>query len=77
MLEPDGAHARRDLRLFFREAWILLLGLVVFGSVGLAFLWGAMPRGWGGVVRLATLVGVVLFAGGIVGPLVTRAVYRR
>ena len=28
VLEPDGEHARRDVRLFFRESWILLVGLL-------------------------------------------------
>ena len=35
-MEPDGEHARRDVRLFFRESWILIVGLVVFGGVGVA-----------------------------------------
>lgn len=76
-LDDDGEHAHRDARLLFREGWILALGLVVFGGVGLAFLWGAVPRGWGGVARLGVLLGVVLAAGGVVGPLVTKALNRR
>lgn len=73
VLEPDGRHARRDLRLFFREAWILIVGLVVFGTVGGAFLLGAMPSGLRGVLRLAGLVVVLLLVGGVVGPAITRA----
>ena len=76
-LAADGEHAYRDARLFFREAWILILGLVVFGSVGLGFLWGAMPDGWRGALRLALLLGVVLVVGGLVGPRITRALMRR
>jgi hypothetical protein len=76
-LAPDGRSARRDARLLFREGWILLLGLVVFGSAGLAFLLGSLPRGWSGVLRLAALVLAVLLAGGVVAPLVTRALNRR
>jgi hypothetical protein len=75
-LADDGRHARRDVRLLFREGWILILGLVVFGSVGAGFLWGAMPRGWGGLLRLALLVGLVLVLGGLVAPLVTRTLHR-
>ena len=77
VLEPDGRHARRDLRLVFREGWILILGLVVFGSLGAAFLWGATPAGWRGVLRLALLVLLVLLAGGLVAPGITRALTRR
>jgi hypothetical protein len=76
VLETDGTTARSDLRLLFSEAWVLVLGLVTFGAVGLGFLWGAFPRGAGGVVRFAVLVGVVLLAGGVVGPLITRALHR-
>lgn len=77
VLEEDGIHARRDLRLFFREGWILLVGLLTFGSVGLAFLWGAMPRGWRGLGRFGLLVAVVLLVGGLVGPLISRALHQK
>ena len=76
-LADDHAHAYRDARLLFREGWILVVGMLVFGSVGLAFLWGAMPRGWKGIGRFAVLVAAVLLIGGVVGPLITRALYRR
>ncbi len=73
VLEDDGLYARRDIRLFFREGWILVVGLLAFGSVGGSFLWGAMPRGWRGLGRLGLLVAVVLAVGGIVGPIISRA----
>jgi hypothetical protein len=76
-LADDQRHAYRDARLLFREGWILIVGLVVFGSVGGAFLWGAMPRGWSGVLRIGGLVLVVLLLGGVVAPLITRALYRK
>lgn len=76
-LDQDGTHAHRDARLFFREAWILIVGLVVFGSVGLGFLWGAMPRGAHGLLRFGLLLGAVALLGGVVAPLVTRALQRR
>jgi len=76
-LADDNEHAYRDARLLFREGWILALGLVIFGSVGLGFLWGAMPRGWAGVLRFGVLVGVVLLLGGLVAPMITRALNRR
>jgi hypothetical protein len=76
-LDADGRHAHRDARLLFREGWILLLGLAIFGTLGAFFLVDAVPRGWRGALRLALLVGLVLLAGGVVGPLVTRAVHRR
>ena len=75
-MEPDGEHARRDVRLFFRESWILIVGLVVFGGVGAALFWQTFPSGWRGVFRLAGLLVLVLLAGGVVGPMVTRALNR-
>lgn len=77
VLEDDGVHARRDLRLFFREGWILIVGLVVFGSAGMALFWSTFPRGLGGVVRLAILLGILLLLGGVVAPRITRALYKR
>ena len=73
----DGLHAERDLRLFFREGWILALCLLVFGALGAMFLAGAMPRGVAGFVRFALLVGLLVLVAGVVGPLVTRALTRR
>jgi len=73
----DGRHARRDLRLFFREGWILVLCLIVFGSVGATFVLGAVPRGWSGILRVAGLGALVWLAAGIAGPRITRALYRR
>jgi len=77
VLQADGRTARRDLRLFFREGWILLVGLVVFGGAGALFLTDAMPRGPAGLLRLAVLIASLALAGGVVGPLVTRALRRR
>lgn len=72
----DGLHARRDLRLFFREGWILVLCLIVFGSLGAMFVLGALPRGWSGVLRVVLLIGFVWLAAGVAGPLITRALRR-
>ncbi|HIG10818.1 MAG: hypothetical protein ABGY71_00205 [bacterium] len=72
-LEEDPRYARRDLGLFLREGWILILGLLIFGAVGLYSFWSVFPGGLPGVARFAALVVLVLLAGGIVGPLVTRA----
>ena len=74
VLEEDQVHARRDLRLLFRESWILLTSLVVFGALGAAFVLGAQPRGWSGLARVAALALLILVAGGIAGPIVTRAI---
>lgn len=73
----EAGLARRDLRLFFREGWILVLCLIGFGSLGAMFLLGAVPRGLGGFVRLAGLVAGVVLAAGLAGPLITRAVRGR
>ena len=77
VLDDDRRHAHRDVRLFFREAWILMVGLVIFGGLGGLFLWGGLPQGWGGILRLALLLGVVLVAGGLVAPAITRALARK
>jgi len=77
VLDEDGRTARRDLRLVFREGWILLFGLIAFGSAVLGMFWWSFPRGLSGVVRLVVVILIVLLAGGVVGPLVTRALNRR
>lgn len=77
VLEDDLRHARRDLRLFFREAWILIAGLFVFGSSAVLLFWSTFPRGWSGVLRAAILVLAMLVIGGLVAPMVTRALHRR
>ena len=77
VLEDDLRHARRDLRLFFREAWILIVGLVVFGSSAVLLFWSTFPRGWSGVVRAGVLVVAMVGIGGLVAPMVTRALNRR
>jgi len=76
VLEPDGERARRDARLFFRESWILIVGLVVFGGVVATLFWETFPSGWRGVLRLIGLLALVLLAGGVVGPMITRALNR-
>jgi hypothetical protein len=72
----DGC-ARRDLRLFFREGWILVVCLVVFGALGAHFVLGALPRGWSGLARLLALLALLALAAGVAGPLITRALRRR
>ena len=76
VLAEDGLHARRDLRLFFREGWILVLCLIVFGTVGAMFVLGAVPRGWSGLLRVLGLVAIVWLAAGLAGPRITRALRR-
>ena len=76
-LDEDGRTAFRDGRLFFRDGWVLILGLVSFGAAGLGLFWFAMPTGASALVRLIVVLAVVLVAGGLVGPLVTRALHRR
>lgn len=76
-LDDDGLTAHRDARLLFRRGWVLGLGLVLFGAAGLLFFAEVFPRGWRGVGRFAVLVVVILLAGGVVGPIVTRGLMRR
>ena len=77
VLDADGTTAHRDRRLLFREGWILILGLVLFGAGGALFFWEVLPRGWAGAVRVAALIGIVVLAAGLVAPGITRALYRR
>lgn len=75
--DDDGVHARRDGRWLFRHGWVLITGLVTFGSAALFLFWSTFPSGWRGVARVVVLVVVVLLIGGLVAPLVTRALNRR
>ena len=77
VLDEDGVTVRRDGRLLFKEGWVLIVGLVSFGAAAIGFFWWSFPRGAAGWVRFAIAVAIVLVAGGIVGPLVTRALTRR
>ncbi len=77
VLDEDGQSARRDLRILAREGWVLALGLVLFGGAAILLFMETLPKGWRGFGRAATMIGLVLLAGGIVGPLVTRALNRR
>jgi hypothetical protein len=56
---------------------MLVLCLVVFGALGAFLVLGALPSGWSGIVRLLVLIALVLLAGGVAGPLVSRALRRR
>ncbi len=77
VLEPDGRHARRDLRVLARDGWVLALGLVCFGAAGLGLFYSTFPRGLRGIGRFVGLIVVVLLMGGLVGPMITRALMRK
>jgi hypothetical protein len=77
VLDDDGRHAHRDRRLLFREGWVLVVGLVAFGAAAAGLFWWSFPRGAAGIARFALVVLVVLVAGGLVAPLVTRALQKR
>lgn len=76
-LDDDGEHAVRDLRLFFSQSWVLLLGLVTFGAAAVGLFATTFPKGPRALVRVAILVAVMIVIGGVIGPLVTRALNRR
>ena len=77
ILEPDGRHARRDLRVLARDGWVLLFGLISFGAVAVGLFRYSLPRGARGLGTLALLVAGLLLSGGLVGPLITKALHRR
>jgi hypothetical protein len=77
VLDEDGLTAHRDLRLLFREGWILLVGLAAFGAVAVALFRSTLPPGWAPILRLAAMVLALLLVGGLVAPVVTRALARR
>jgi hypothetical protein len=76
-LDDDLAHAHRDLRLLFRQGWLLALGMVLFGGAAVLFFLEVLPRGWSGFLRFAALVLVLALVGGVAGPIITRALGRR
>jgi len=77
VLDDDGEHAVRDRRLLFSEGWVLIVGMATFGAVALGLFWSTFPRGWRGVTRLGLLIVAFVVIGGVVAPMVTRALNRR
>lgn len=76
-LDDDGTTAHRDARLLFREGWILVVGMVCFGTVALYWFQDTLPKGWAGLGRFALAAGAVLLVGGVVGPLISKALMKR
>ena len=77
VLDRDGRTAHRDARVMFREGWVLVCGLVLFGAAGLGLFWQTFPAGWTGVARFGLLIGLLILIGGVVAPIISRALYRR
>lgn len=75
--DDDGTHARRDFRLFFRDAWVMILGLVCFGAAGVGLFIQSFPRGTQGLFYGAGLLVALVLIGGVVAPMVTRALQRK
>ena len=76
VLDADGKSTRRDARLLFREGWMLLLCLVCFAAAAAGLFWWSFPRGSAGWIRLAGAIVLLLLAGGIAAPVLTRALSR-
>jgi hypothetical protein len=77
VLDEDGRSARRDARMLFREGWMLLLCLVCFAAAAAGLFWWSFPRGSAGWIRLVGALAVLLVAGGLAAPILTRALVRR
>lgn len=77
VLDEDPRYARRDLRVLARDGWVLVLGLVSFGTIAAGLFYNTFPRGLRGIGFFVALVVVVLLAGGLVGPMITRALMQR
>ena len=77
VLDDDGLHALRDRRLLFGQGWVLLTAMVVFGALSIVIYASAAPRGWSALIRVGILVIVLVLIGGVIGPLLTRALYRK
>jgi hypothetical protein len=76
-LEDDGRTARSDLRLLFRRGWVLAIGMLCFGAAGAGLFWWSAPRGNAEWWRFGAAIGILVVAGGLVGPMVARALARR
>lgn len=76
-LDDDGEHAVRDLRLFFSQGWVLICGLVMFGAAVIGLFATTLPRGWRAFARVGILLAILLVIGGVIGPMITRAINRR
>ena len=77
VLDDDGVHAHRDRRWMFSQSWILICAMIVFAAVAIGIFASTAPRGWRGVTRIAILFGLLVLIGGVIGPLITRALVRR
>ena len=77
VLDRDGRTAHRDARVMFREGWVLVCGLVLFGAAALGLFWQTFPSGWSGLARFAILIALLILIGGVVAPIISRALYRR
>ena len=77
VLDEDGRHVRPDQRLLVRHSWVLISALILFGGASLWLFHDTLPGGWRGAGRLLGLVAAMALAGGVVGPMVTRAILSR
>lgn len=76
-LDENNRTAHRDARLLFREGWILVVGMLLFGAGAIFFFQSVLPRGFAGFLRFAAAAAAVLIVGGLVGPLISRALLKR
>ncbi len=67
----------RQERQARRQGWVLVLGLVSFGVLAVALFYETFPRGWRGIARGVTLLALMLLLGGVIAPIVSRALLKR
>ena len=50
---------------------------MIFGAIGGTFVWGGLPRGFDGVLKLLLALVLLIVAGGVAGPTITKTLMRK
>lgn len=74
---PRAPGGRGRTRRPWRESWILIVSLLVFGIMGGRFIASGITRTPRGIIGLCIGLILILGVGGLVAPRITRALRRR